>query len=152
MLQDSIITKQSHEKFIKKVCESEMVWGLENEDGFATTSSNEYEDENEEPLELICFWSENALANACAKEEWDGYEPVEIQLSEFIENWCIGMANDNLMIGSNFDQNMFGFEIDPLDLIIELGKELKVQNKEIKLHNYKHLDDLVNAVEKIINE
>jgi Protein of unknown function (DUF2750). len=152
MLQDSIITEQRHEKFIKKVCESEIVWGLENAEGFATTSSNDFEDENEEPLGLICFWSEKALAKGCAKEEWKGYEPVEIQLSEFIENWCIGMANDNLMVGSNFDLNMFGFEIDPLELIVELGKELKEQEKEIKMQKYKHLDDLVNEVEKIINE
>jgi hypothetical protein len=152
MLQDSIITKQKHERFIKKVCESEIVWGLKNADGFANTSSNEYEDDNEEPLELMCFWSEKALAKACAKEEWKEYEPVEIQLSDFIENWCIGMANDNLMVGSNFDQNMFGFEIDPLDLIIELGKKLKEQRKEIKLQNYQRLDDLVHAIEKIINE
>jgi hypothetical protein len=152
MLQDSIITKQRQERFIKKVCEYGIVWGLKNAEGFATTSSNNFEDENEEPLGLICFWSERALAKGCVKEEWKGYKPVEIQLTEFIENWCIGMANDNLMVGSNFDQNMFGFEIDPLELIVELSEELKEQEKEIIMQKYKRLDDLVIEVKKIINE
>jgi hypothetical protein len=152
MLQDSITIEQRHEKFIRRVCESEIVWGLKNTGGLAITSSNEYEDEDEEPLGIICFWSEKALAKGCAREDWKGYEPVEIQLSEFIENWCIGMANDNLMVGSNFDLNMFGFEIDPLNLIIELGKELKKQNKDIKMKNYQNLEKLTIEIEKILNE
>jgi hypothetical protein len=152
MLQDSIITKQRYERFIKKVCETEMVWGLENAEGVATTSSNDFEDENEEPLELICFWSEKALAKGCAKEEWKGYKTVEIKLSDFIENWCIGMANDNLMAGSDFDQNLFGFEIDPLELIVDLDNELKLLGKAIRLQNYQRMDDLVNEVKKILSE
>lgn len=152
MLQDAIVTKQRHEGFIKRVCESEVVWCLENEEGFANTSSNDFEDENEEPLGLICFWSEKALASGCAKEEWEGYEPVEIPLNEFIESWCIGMANDNLMVGTNFDQNMFGYEIDPLELIVDLDEELKALGKELSLQNYPQMDVLVNEVKKILNE
>lgn len=152
MIQNSIIIKQRHERFIKKVCETEIVWGLENAEGFATTSSNDFEDDNEEPLGLICFWSERALAKGCAKYEWKDYEPVEIQLGEFIESWCIGMANDNLMVGSNFDQNMFGFEIDPLELVVDLDKELKTLGKEIRLQKYQRMNDLVNEVKKILSE
>jgi len=73
-------------------------------------------------------------------------------LSEFIENWCIGLYNDGQMIGTNFDQNMFGFEVDPLDLIIDLSKELKNQEKEIKFEKYHHFTDLTDEIEKIINE
>ncbi len=73
-------------------------------------------------------------------------------MSDFIENCCIGMSNDGLLIGSNFDQNIFGFEVDPLELIIDLTKELKNQEKEIKLEKYHHISELTDEIEKIINE
>lgn len=152
MMQDSIITKQRHERFIKKVCETGVVWGLENNEGLATSSSDEYEDNDGEPIGLICFWSEKALAKSCIMDDWNDYEPVEISLSNFIENWCIGMSNDGLLIGSNFDQNMFGFEVDPLELIIDLSKELNNQKREIKLDKYNHINVLIDEIEKIINE
>lgn len=151
-MQDSIINKQKQEEFIKRACESGIVWGLQSGEEFAITSSNDYEDEDGEPLEVICFWSDRALALECAKNEWKNHEPVEIQLGEFIENWCIGMANENLMVGSNFDQNMSGSEIDPLELIVELDNELKNLGKTIHLQNYQRTDDLVNEVKKILNE
>ena len=101
---------------------------------------------------MLCFWSGKALAKACAKEEWSGYKPVEIPLGEFIETWCISMANDNMMVGPDFDQNMHGNEIDPLELIVELATELKAQAKTIVLQNYAQLDQLVTEVKKILNE
>ncbi len=152
MIQDSIITKQRHERFIKKVCETGVVWGLENNEGLATSSSVEYEDNDGEPIGLICFWSEKALAKSCVKDDWNDYEPVEISLSDFIENWCIGMSNDGLLIGSNFDQNLFGFEVDPFELILDLSKELNNQKREIKLEKYRHINELTDEIEKIINE
>jgi len=151
MIQDSIITKQRHERFIKKVCETGVVWGLKNNDGLATSSSNEYEDNDGEPIGLICFWSEKALAKSCIKDDWNDYEPVEISLSDFIENWSIGMSNDGLLIGSNFDQNMFGFEVNPFELILDLSKELNNQKREIKLEKYRHINELTDEIEKIIN-
>ncbi|GHN03196.1 hypothetical protein WSM22_46850 [Cytophagales bacterium WSM2-2] len=146
MLQNSIIVKQRHERFLKKVCETAVVWGLESSEGFATSSSNGYEDSEGEPVGLICFWSERALAKSCMKDDWSDYKLVEVSLGDFIENWCVGMSGDDLMVGTNFDSNMFGFEADPLDVIIELSKELNNQGKGIELQKYKLLDDLVNEI------
>lgn len=123
-----------------------VVWGLENSEGFATSSSNDYEDSEGEPVGLICFWAEKALANSCIKGDWSDYKLVEVSLSDFIENWCVGMSGDELMVGTSFDANMFGFEVDPLDLIIDLSRELKNQGKEIELQKYRQLDDLVNEI------
>lgn len=86
MLQDSIILKQRHEKFIKNICKSGIVFGLENTEGFAMSTSNKYEDENGELIDLICFWSEKSIANSCAKSDWKEYKPTTIKLSDFIEN------------------------------------------------------------------
>jgi hypothetical protein len=152
MIQDSLLTKQRHEQFIKKICDTEIVWCLENKDGLATSSSNEFEDDNGEPVLLVCFWSEKAQAKSCVKDDWHDYKPVEISLSDFIEYWCVNLSNDGYLIGSNFDQNMFGHEVDPLELILDLSKELKNQKKEIELENYQHFSELIAEIEKIINE
>lgn len=148
MIQDSIIVRQRHERFIKKVCDYEIVWGFESDEGFATSSSNEIMDDEGEPIGIICFWSEKALAKSCAKGEWFGYIPTEISLSDFIENWCIGIFNDKLLVGTNFDQNMFGFEADPLDLIVKLAKELENQGKKLRLGKYNKISDLIKDIEK----
>lgn len=146
MLQNSIIVRQRHERFIKKVCETAVVWGLESSEGFATSSSNEFEDSEGEPVALICFWSESALAKSCIKGDWSDYQLVEVSLADFIENWCVGMSGDDLMVGTNFDSNMFGYEADPLDLVIDLSKELSNQGKGIELQKYEKLEDLVNEI------
>jgi hypothetical protein len=152
MSEENLIIYKEHEKFIREVCKTETVWALEKEDGFATSTSLNYEDDNDEPVEVLCFWSEKALADSCAKDDWNGYKPVEIPLADFIENWCIGMANDLIMAGTNFDADLFGHEVDPLELIIELSEELSKQNKEIKLQNHTSFNDFVNEVNKILEE
>jgi hypothetical protein len=149
MLQNSIIVKQRYERFIKKVCETEIVYGLKNTEGFATSESNDFEDENGASLELICFWSEKSLAQFCVKEEWSEYIPNEISLENFIENWCIGMFNDGLIIGINFDQNLFGFEIEPLELIKALLVELHKQGKELSLRKFKSVEELEQKINKL---
>ena len=141
--------KQNHHQFIKRVCETGIVWALKNRDGLATSSSTKYINKNGEDLGLICFWSDKNLATACAIDDWDDYKPSEILLSEFIEHWCLGMSNDGFIVGCNFDQNMFGEELDPLDLILDLNKELLNQKKEIKLKKFDHINSLVEQIEKL---
>ena len=146
MFKNHIDVKLKHEKFVKKVCETNLVYGLENKDGFATSSSNDLEDEDGEPIGIICFWSEKALAKSCSKNDWEEYEPTEIRLAEFIENWCVGIDNDELLVGTNFDQNMFGNEIEGYGLILELIEELKKKNKELDFEKFEDLKDLENQI------
>ena len=90
------------------------------------------------------------MANACVKEDWETYKPSQITLNIFIENWCLGMSNDGLLAGTDFDNDLFGHEIDPLDLVMELGAELKATGKTVELVHFKSLDELLGEVEKVI--
>jgi Protein of unknown function (DUF2750) len=146
MHQDTIVVRQRHKKFIEKICETTIVYGLESDEGFASSSSNSVDDENDEPIKLICFWSEKAWAKSCMKNDWAVYELKEISLSEFIENWCVGMSNDQFIVGTNFDQNMFGYEAEPLELILDLVKELRNIKSEIKFLKFSNLDDLEEQI------
>lgn len=42
MIQDVLELQQRHEDFIKNICQTEIVFGLENNVGFATLDSTNY--------------------------------------------------------------------------------------------------------------
>ena len=152
MLQDSIILKNRHLKFIETVTESELVYGLKSKNGLATSNSTQLEEDNGNPIEMICFWAEKARAKSCAQDQWIKYKVTEIPLAEFIENWCVGMERDGLLTGIQFDQNLFGYEVKPLDLIFELTTELKSKGKNLKFRKYNGIADLEEQVKRIVNE
>jgi Protein of unknown function (DUF2750) len=151
MHQDHITIKLRHKRFVKKVCETKIVYGLKDNEGFATSSSNEFDDEEGNPVQLICFWAESALANSCRKSDWESYELVELSLEEFIEDWCVGLYNDGLLAGTSFDQNMFGYEAEPLELILELIEELKSKQIGLQLRKYADVEELEEQVKEIVN-
>ncbi len=149
MFQDSITLKNRHQKFIKTVSENRLVYGLKSKNGFATSSSTQFEDDNENPIGMICFWAEKVRAKSCAKDEWRKYKVTEIPLAEFMENWCIRMLNDGLLVGTQFDQNLFGHEAEPLDLILELTSELKSTGKDLTFRKFNGIVDLEIQVKKL---
>lgn len=142
---------RQHKLFIQNICRSEVVWGLENKEGMAISNSWEYVNDKGDAIGLICFWSQKASAVSCAKDEWHDYQPIEIPLYDFIEIYCLGLANDGFMAGTDFDVSMYGFEIDPLDLILEINEELITQQKTIKLKNYPTMQSLVDEIEDLLN-
>ncbi len=150
MFKNHIDIKLKHKKFITEVCETGIVFGLKSKNGFATSYSNEFEDEDGEPLGVICFWSKEIMAKVCAKNEWEDYHPSEISLSDFLENWCIGIHNDELLIGTNFDQQLFGYESNGYNLILELITELKRINKVLDLKKFEDIEDFENQTKKAL--
>lgn len=152
MLQNSISIKNKHKKFIQEVTDNEIVWVLRSKEGLATSSSNEYEDEDGEPIEIVCFWSNQKLASVCGKKFWKEYSAVEIELSIFLENWCVGLSNDDLIVGTNFDWNLFGQENDPIELILEITEEMQKKKKDLKFKKFKNIKDLETQAKKIYDE
>ena len=150
MIQDSLLLQQRHQRFIEKVCESGLVYGLESKDGFASSTSVHHEDENGTPIGLICFWAEPARARSCIKEAWSHYHLSKIPLAEFMENWCIGMGNDGLLIGTEFDAQMFGYEADPYPLILDLCAQLQLIDKELNFKKFKDVGDFEAQVKAVL--
>ncbi len=149
-MQDALLVENRHKRFVKTVCDLEIVYALQSSNGFATSSSVHFEDEKGQPIGVICFWAESALATSCIKGNWKNYKVSEIPLTDFMENWCIGMENDGLLVGTEFNQNMFGFEAEPLELILELISELKVQSKDLNFRKFNSMIDLENQVKAIV--
>lgn len=149
MFQDFITLKTRHLRFVKTVSDSEIVYGLKSKNGYATSSSTQYEDDVGKPIGMICFWAEKVRAKSCAKDDWKKYKVSEIPLAEFMENWCIGIANDGLLIGTQFEQNLLGHEVEPLDLILELTSELKSIEKDLNFKKFNGIADLEKQVKEI---
>jgi len=118
-----INTQQRYRKFIDRIIDNEVVWGLKlkNEDGWAVAPSNEFENSD-----VMVFWSDKAYAQRCAKEEWLDYVPTSIPLELFLKNWLIGMNEDNLLVGANWNGDLIGLEVEPLDLLNDIVNILKM--------------------------
>ncbi|WP_282113838.1 DUF2750 domain-containing protein [Maribacter stanieri] len=140
--QGSDIITNRYKKFIKTVCETDIVYALQNHEGFATSASVQYDDENDRPVGVLCFWAESGRAKSCSINHWENYQLTEIALADFIENWGVGMENDGILAGIDFDQNMLGYEAKPLDLILDLVAEIKTTKKSISLQKFDGIADL----------
>tara|TARA_R110002153_G_scaffold121318_3_gene266839 strand:+ start:1439 stop:1897 length:459 start_codon:yes stop_codon:yes gene_type:complete len=140
--QGSDIITNRYQKFIKTVCETDIVYALQNHEGFATSASVQYDDENDRPVGVLCFWAESGRAKSCSINHWENYQLTEIALTDFIENWGVGMENDGILAGIEFDQNMFGYEAKPLDLILDLVAEIKTTKKSISFQKFDGIADL----------
>ena len=69
-----------YEYFIKKVADFEEVWGLKQEDGWATTG-------DDKGTFYLSFWPKKEFAELCITDEWSEYYAEVISLDEFIGDW-----------------------------------------------------------------
>ncbi len=75
-------------------------------------------------LGVIPFWSEQKLAEELCSEEWSVYKPVAIAMEEFLDDWLTGMHEDVHRAGINWNHDLEGQELEPLDLLEEFESEL----------------------------
>lgn len=106
MLERTEASRERYEQFLSRVTESQTVWGLRNDDGWANAPSNE-----DGEAMVILFWSDRASAKRCATEEWKSYVPTPIALEEFVNAWLPGMARDGVFVGPNWSGQLIGLEL-----------------------------------------
>lgn len=146
MSENTEITNQSYNQFIEKTAASKLVWGLYDKKGWASSHSAESED-----IGLVPLWSERLLAKICAKDDWRGYKPTEIPLAEFLESWCIDLAENEILIGINWDANLLGWETSPLSIALDILNRLNTMQSAITFLNYSSLDEFITEVVQLIN-
>jgi hypothetical protein len=49
---------------------------------------------------------------------------MAIELEEFLEDWLTGMHEEVVLAGINWNEELEGVEIEPLDLLEEFDQEL----------------------------
>ncbi|MEZ2336320.1 DUF2750 domain-containing protein [Mucilaginibacter sp. RCC_168] len=141
MLQDQATIESKYKLFIERAAASKLVWGLKSKDGWANSYSNDSEE-----VDVIPFWSDRAYAKICARDEWKGYVPVEIPLAEFLESWCVGMADEETLAGVNWDANMFGVESEALNVALDILNQLNAINSAISFKNYSSINEFITEI------
>lgn len=146
MLQDIATIESKYKLFIEKTAASKLVWALKSKNGWANSHSNDSED-----VDVIPFWSDRAYAKICARDDWKGYLPVEIPLAEFLESWCIEMADNEVLAGINWDANMFGKESAALNLALDILEQLNAINSAITFKNYSSINEFITEISESLD-
>ncbi len=97
--------------FVTETKENQLVWGLRNEEGWLSCDSTEFESS-----EVMPFWSSKEDAQAHNVEEWADFEVLEIPLDIFVEDWLLTLAEDGVLVGTNWNAQLEGKEMEPQDL------------------------------------
>jgi len=147
-MQQDPLAKKRHLEFVKTIVKKGKVYSIENEEGIASADAMLFETEEGQPKGMIFFWSEKRLAQAQCTAEWSTYEPKEIKLSDFLENVCIGLYTDKHIIGTNFDSELIGYEIEPLELILECLTKLRKAGSSLTLQRY----ESISIFEQLVRE
>lgn len=70
--------KRRYEYFIHRVCDTEQIWGL-YDGGWAHMGDGENK--------FLPLWPHEEYARRFALGEWSSYQPQEIELHEFLQDW-----------------------------------------------------------------
>lgn len=97
--------------FVEETKQNQLVWGLRNEEGWLSCDSTEFENS-----EVMPFWSSKEDAETHNVEEWADFNVLEIPLDIFVEDWLLTLDEDGVLVGTNWNAQLEGKEVEPSDL------------------------------------
>lgn len=148
MENENKIQKDQYNKFIDKIIQTKVIYTLIKEDEVAYCLSNVYDTEQGEQALVFSYWSEEKKAQLCQKEEWKDYKIIQISLAEFIEGWCLGMAQEGIIGGIDFDEQLFGYEATALELLNDLIVKIEKKRQKITFKAFSSVQDLKDYIEE----
>ncbi len=104
------------EHFIKVIADWQEVWGL-YQDGWALAAADD-------GTTVFPLWPAKEYAQVCAANEWTGYEPRSISLSDFTEMLLPKLKLDGVLPGVFFTPTSKGVTPSVDDLKSALEAEL----------------------------
>lgn len=108
----------NYDRFLEEAIETGCVWGLESDEGWALCPSEFNPD-----LEVLPLWSQPEYAQLHVVDEWSDYRVVPISLEELLDEWLPGLHDDITLIGPNWNPQLEGDEVEPLDLLEEFNDQ-----------------------------
>jgi len=116
-LSDNIHDNQ--ELFLQQIVNEGLVYTLGNDEGFAVLGSEQFSDG-----EVIPFWSQREFVEAHLTDDWAEYQVVEVALEGFVEEWLEGMHEDEFLVGVNWNSQLEGVEVEPMELAFKIDELL----------------------------
>jgi len=133
-LLDRATCEENHQRFVRRIIESETVWYLSNPDGVANSVSND-----DEETTILLFWSDEAYARRAKIEEFNEYTETKMDLFDFLFRWLPRMSQDGVLAGTNWTQDLIGIEIDPFKLREEIEDMMPQELKQTHDEKYQEL-------------
>lgn len=112
--------------FLNQVKSTQTLWALHDKasDGWVVLDSINFEN-----AEVMPLWSSEELAKLHCIEEWADYVPAAISVEDWLEFWVEDLAEDNIMIGVNW-QNEDDYIEQELADFSQFVSEIEVFNKK----------------------
>ncbi|BFM09061.1 DUF2750 domain-containing protein [Halioxenophilus aromaticivorans] len=110
---------ENYSRFITDAADTGCVWGLEGPDGWALCDSETFPQS-----QVMPFWSQPEFAESHCVDEWQGHQVVAVSTEEFLDDWLPGMHDDQLLVGINWNDELAGQEVEPLDLLEDFESAL----------------------------
>lgn len=125
---------KEYTRFVQALLESQTVFTLSDDEGIAECPSNEFTDgTDDEPVPVYCLWSSEQAALACRSEEWSHYELDAVPLSVLMGEWLLAMDEDEVLVGIDFDAELYGMEVEPVELLGDLLDAAQQQGVELDI-------------------
>ena len=99
--------QKNFDLFVEESKSNQKIWGLRNEEGWLACDSTEFENS-----EVMPFWSAKADAESHNVEEWADFEVLDIPLDIFVEDWLLTLAEDGVLVGTNWNAQLEGKEVE----------------------------------------
>ena len=105
--------------FLAEAKLSQTFWALQDKtsEGWVILDSINFENTDVMPL-----WSNNALATSHCIDEWQDYIPVQISVADWLEFWVEDLAQDNIVIGVNWQGEDEYLELELADFSQKLAE------------------------------
>ena len=111
---------EDYNRFIRAILGTQTVYTLVLDEDIAECPSTEYEEDDGEPVPVFCVWHDRAQAEACKVEEWADYQLEALPLDFFLHEWLVSMDQDAVLLGVDFDSELYGLEIEPVEVLADL--------------------------------
>lgn len=103
-------------QFVEEAKTHGVVYVLADGEDLLVVESVEFED-----TDVMPFWSSEEAARAHCSDEWAVYKPEAIPLDVFCDGWLKEMYDDGVLIGTNWDEDLNGPEVEPRELLEALS-------------------------------
>lgn len=129
-------------EFVRTAVLTQTVYTLQDSaDFFAECPSENYLDDFGEPTSVYCFWHLADTARACQQEEWQNYQLIAISLRDFMGEILLDMDEAEQLVGVSFDAELYGSEVEPIELLGDLLDEIQRQRL---IHEFPDFDEWQN--------
>ncbi len=117
-----IAVKERHERFVRRVVETQVVWALDK--GGDTLAASQCSKAENEGAMVVPFWSEQEYAAQCAKDNWIDYAPKAFALPEFLRGLLPHLEEAGYLVGTDWNSHLIGTELEPAALADEIKGHL----------------------------